>query len=178
MLGTRLLRRLAALTPSSDFLNLLFGVFTAATISVLVGVALDPDRPSPQVKWAGAVLGLASLAVGTLTIVVGRIRSDALDGLGATISARERRAEVTTRLQERAGLLVLLQVTGLVGAVVGSVLLALGSSTTVGCSPKSPDSTSCTEPTNQRPTPSITGSPSAKSTPTKHQPSHSDRRTH
>jgi hypothetical protein len=115
--------------PSSEFLNLAFGITAGAAINLLTSVALgDLSRDKAMLlSSAGVLLFVGSTAFGALAVVVTRLRSEALEGLGPSLSLAERNAEVRAKFGMAAGRLGTLLAAAVLLCVAGLCVLLIGS---------------------------------------------------
>ncbi len=113
--------------PNPELLNLTFGLAAGVAINLLtsVGTGGVPDDAVLRVQISGWVLLFGSITVGGLAVITGRLRSEALDGVGSTLSAVERRAEVVGHLAECAVRLTVLGVAAVASFAIGLMVLTL-----------------------------------------------------
>jgi hypothetical protein len=109
--------------PSTEFLNLTFGVLISVAVNVLTSVAMDRGTVDRSDLFGSLILLSASLTAGLLTLTIGRWRSEVLDNLGTTFSGAERRAELNSVLREKAGVIASLEVGTVSLSIVGILLL-------------------------------------------------------
>lgn len=113
--------------PGPDLLNLVFGLSAGVSINLLTavgsgGVAVEAIGRMTISGWS---LLAGTFAVGALSVIMQRLRTEALDGVGPTLSAGERRAEVLEYLAGAAARLSALTVIAVIAFGVGlSVLVA------------------------------------------------------
>jgi hypothetical protein len=114
--------------PSVEFLSLIFGLLAAAAINLLTGLVMGgvAEENVGRATKAGLMLSLSAAAVGALVLTTARLRSDALDGAGSTLSQAERRAQVLMRLADASGRILLLEVVAVVAIVLAGLALVAG----------------------------------------------------
>jgi hypothetical protein len=120
-------RRLAVrYCPSVEFLSLIFGLLASAAINLLTGLVMGgvSEANVARATNGGLLLGGAAAAVGALVLITARLRSDALDGAGSTLSQKERRAQVLLRLTDASGRILLLELVAFASTILAGYALA------------------------------------------------------
>jgi hypothetical protein len=95
--------------PSTDLLNLLFGLLAGISINLVTSIALDSSQHSWRIWFVAIALLLAAVCVGGLAVVTGRVKEETTADLGSTISASERRAELQAALTARKRMIAFLE---------------------------------------------------------------------
>jgi hypothetical protein len=104
-------QKLLRACPSYEVLTLIFGILASGAINLLTSLATGGLSTSGETRasWADALLLGSTLTSGALLVVVGRIRSDALERLGGSLTEGERRAQLRMRMEQSASTIISLQ---------------------------------------------------------------------